>query len=149
VAKGRRGGTINTMTTILIYISTVPVKKNLVANLPANSRLKDRARTLRKAGNYAEVVFWQQVHKGKFHAIDFDRQKIIGNYIVDFYIEDLGLVIEIDGESHNIKEDYDEKRDSYFKSLGLKIYRTNDFNVLHDLGNVLKQLEEFIVEHYS
>ncbi|MGV1011842.1 MAG: endonuclease domain-containing protein [Flavobacterium sp.] len=118
-------------------------------NLPCSTKLKSRAKSLRKAGNYAEVVFWQHVHKGKFHKIDFDRQRIIGNFIVDFYIKTLGLIIEIDGESHNEKEDYDEKREEYLKSLGLKVFKTTNFRVLHDLGNVMKELEEFIIENYS
>ncbi|MCX6172120.1 MAG: endonuclease domain-containing protein [Flavobacterium sp.] len=136
------------MTPILTYINEIPIKRNFVENLPFNIKLKSRARALRKAGNYSEVVFWQQVHKGKFHAIDFDRQRIIGNYIVDFYVKTLGLVIEIDGESHNDKEEYDEKREAYLLSLGLTVFRTNDFNILHDLENVMKALEIFIIEHY-
>jgi len=136
------------MTPILTHINDIPIKRNFVENLPFNIKLKSRARALRKAGNYSEVVFWQQVHKGKFHAIDFDRQRIIGNYIVDFYVKTLGLVIEIDGESHNNKEEYDDKREAYLLSLGLIVFRTNDFNVLHDLENVMKALEIFIIEHY-
>ena len=41
-------------------------------------------------------------------AFDFDRQKPIDNYIVDFFCNELMLVIEIDGESHNEKIDYDK-----------------------------------------
>lgn len=64
-----------------------------------------------------------QVTKGGFHKIDFDRQRVIGSYIVDFYIKRLGLVIEIDGSSHVGKEEYDLEREDYLRSLGLKIYR--------------------------
>ena len=81
------------MTVILTYINEVPIKSNAIESMPANSKLKERARALRKAGNYPEVVFWQQVHKGKFYKIDFDRQRITGNYIVDFYVKTLGLVV--------------------------------------------------------
>lgn len=137
------------MEQILTYLNDIPIKRNFIENLPCNTKLKSRAKSLRKAGNYAEVVFWQHVHKGKFHKIDFDRQRIIGNFIVDFYIKTLGLIIEIDGESHNEKEDYDEKREEYLKSLGLKVFKTTNFRVLHDLGNVMKELEEFIIENYS
>ena len=133
----------------LTHINKIPIKRNFVENLPSNSKLRNRAKALRKAGNYAEVVFWQQVHKGKFHAIDFDRQRIIGNYIVDFYVKALGLVVEIDGESHNDKEEYDEKREIFLKSLNLKVYRTSNFKVLNDLENMLKELEVFIIENYS
>lgn len=137
------------MKEITAYINQIPIKRNFVENLPYNSKLKSRARALRKAGNYSEVVFWQQVHKNKFHCIDFDRQRIIGNYIVDFYIKTLGLIVEIDGESHNDKEEYDDMREEYFKSLGLKIFKTTNLRVLHDLDNVMKELENFIIEHFS
>ena len=137
------------MNVILTYINEVPIKRNAIERMPANSKLKERARTLRKAGNYQEVVFWQQVNKGKFYKIDFDRQRIIGNYIVDFYVKTLGLVVEIDGESHNYKEEYDEIRDGYLLNLGLKIFKITNFRVLNDIENVLKELEIFIIENYS
>ena len=137
------------METVAAYINEIPIKRNFIENLPYNIKLKSRARALRKAGNYSEVVFWQQVHKNKFHKIDFDRQRIIGNYIVDFYVKTLGLVVEIDGESHNDKEDYDKKREDFLESLELKIFKISNLRVLHDLDNVMKELENFIIEHYS
>ncbi|WP_395052970.1 endonuclease domain-containing protein [Flavobacterium sp.] len=134
---------------ITAYINNIPIKRNFVENLPYNIKLKSRARALRKAGNYSEVVFWQQVHKRKFYAIDFDRQRIIGNFIVDFYVKTLGLVVEIDGESHNDKEEYDTMRENFLISLGLKIFKTTNIRVLHDLENVMNELENFIIENYS
>lgn len=134
---------------ILTYINKFPIYRNFVEDLPYNFSLSSRAKSLRKAGNYPEVVFWQQVHKGKFWSIDFDRQRIIGNYIVDFYVKNLGLIIEIDGSSHNDKEEYDNKREEYLKSLGLKVFRTSDLKVLHDLGNLMTDLEQFIIQEYS
>ena len=89
------------------------------------------------------------MNKGKFWKIDFDRQRIIGNYIVDFYVKSLGIVIEIDGESHNEKEVYDLKREGYFKTLGLRVFRISSFRVLNDLENVLYELEKFIIEEYG
>lgn len=134
---------------ILTYIYDIPIKKNFIENLPYNPQLKSRARALRKAGNYPEVLFWMHVHKGLFWKIDFDRQKIIGHYIVDFYIKSLGLVIEIDGESHNEKEEYDLKRENYFISLSLRVFRISSFRVLHDLEHVMIELEQYIVREYS
>ena len=130
-------------------INNAPIYRNFVTNLPYNSKLKDRARALRKAGVMSEVIFWRQVHKGIFWKIDFDRQRIIGNFIVDFYVKTLGLIVEIDGSSHNNKEVYDEKRDQYFKSLKLRIFRVSDFRIHHDLGNVMNELEQFIIKEYG
>ncbi len=134
---------------ILTHISNKPIRRNFVKNIPYNAELKERARLLRKKGNFSEVVFWKQVHKGIFWNIDFDRQRIIGNYIVDFYVKSLGLIVEIDGSSHNDKETYDNNRESYFSSLGLVFFKVTDFRVLNDLDNVMLELEAFIILKYS
>ena len=69
---------------VIAIINGNPVHKNFLQNLPYNPARTGRAKKLRKAGVYSEVVFCQQVHKSKFYGIDFDRQRIIGNYIADF-----------------------------------------------------------------
>ena len=134
---------------ITAYINGQPIYRNFIENLPKNINLKSRSRALCKAGVLSEVILWLQVHKGNFWKIDFDRQRIIGNYIVDFYVKTLGLVIEIDGSSHDIKEEYDQKREEYFVSLGLKVYRISDLRVKHDLNNVMKELEQYIVIEFG
>ena len=134
---------------IIAYINGLPVYRNFIENLPYNIKLKSRARALRKAGVLSEVIFWLQVHKGMFWKIDFDRQRIIGNYIVDFYVKTLGLVIEIDGSSHNSKEAYDKKREDYLVSLGLEVYKISDLRVKHDLNNVMLELENYIIEKFG
>jgi len=134
---------------ILTTINNNPIIRNFIKDLPHNPTLNQYAKDNRKAGILAEVLFWQQVHKGIFHKIDFDRQRIIGNYIVDFYVKTLGLVIEIDGSSHNEKEEYDLERQAYLEKLGLKVFRVPDSAVLKNLNNVMLTLEEFIVEQYG
>jgi len=109
--------------------------------LPYNPELKERARELRKAGNKAEIIFWKQVRNKQFLGLDFDRQKIVGNYIVDFYCKYIGVVIEIDGESHNEKEEYDANRDEYLKSFGLKVYHIRAEDVINDIDSVMRYLE--------
>lgn len=137
------------MKEILTQISGIPIRENYVENLPYNPKLKPLLHGKRKAGILSEVIFWKQVRAKSFHQIDFDRQRIIGNYIVDFYVKRLGLIIEIDGWSHDLKKDYDEVRQKYLESLELKIFRTTDFDVKNNLGRVMKDLEDFIVENYS
>ena len=117
--------------------------------LPTNIKLKQRARELRKAGNLSEVLFWQQVRNKKFIELDFDRQKIIGNYIVDFFVKSLGLVVEIDGSSHDLKIEYDKERENYLKSLGLKIFRIPDIDVKKNLDGVMYGLKGFIKDNWN
>ena len=97
----------------------------------------------------AEIAFWLQVHHKMFYGLDFDRQKVIGNYIVDFYVKRLGLVVEIDGGSHNEKMEYDVQRDNFLENLGLRVFHTTDYDVLQHVNLVLEDLRDFIVKYYE
>ncbi|WP_145858940.1 endonuclease domain-containing protein [Pedobacter suwonensis] len=132
-----------------IIINGTTLKPVSITRLPYQPRLKERAKALRQAGNLPEVLFWMQVTKKQFHKIDFDRQRIIGNYIVDFYIKHLGLVIEIDGSSHDDKQVYDKRREAYLTSLGLKIYRITVDDVMKQMNFVMMGLEEYIIKEYG
>jgi very-short-patch-repair endonuclease len=110
--------------------------KNYLA-LPYNPALKDRAKTLRKAGNLAEVLLWNQLKNRQCLGLDFDRQKIIGNYIVDFYCAEKSLVLEVDGSSHNEKHEYDAVRDTYLTGLGLTVIHLTDSEVKNQLAAVI------------
>jgi very-short-patch-repair endonuclease len=130
-------------------INAVPIYRNFVENLPYNPRLKPLLKEKRKAGILSEVLFWKEVHKGVFHKIDFDRQRIIGNYIVDFYVKTLGLVVEIDGSSHDDKVAYDRIREDYLINCGLKVYRIGDIDVKRNLAQVMRNLEEYIIKEFG
>ncbi len=132
-----------------LYINSIQLRLNPVLGLPYNPVLKKRARDLRQAENLSEVLFWMQVTKGGFHKIDFDRQRVIGNYIVDFYVKKLGLVIEIDGSSHIGKEEYDKAREDYLCSLGLRVYRIQVIDVMKRMVIVMRDLEIFLIENYG
>src|ERR1035437_245081 len=152
-----KGGVVNSLgivnspnpKNIVTYINHIPIKRNFVENLPHNPALKQLVKDKRKAGILSEVLFWQQVHQGKFHKIDFDRQRIIGNYIVDFYVKTLGLIVEIDGDSHYDKIEYDARRQQYLESLGLRVYRISDADVKNNLDNVMLGLERYVVSEYG
>lgn len=111
-------------------------------SLPYNPALKQRAKELRKAGNLSEVLFWMEVKNKQFKDLDFDRQKIIGNYIVDFYCPNCQVVIEIDGSSHDDKQEYDARRDAYLQELGLKVIHINDLDIKKNLPETMNWLLE-------
>ena len=108
--------------------------------LPYNPELKRKARDLRGSGNLSEVLLWNQIKNRKFLGLDFDRQKIIGNYIVDFYCKDIGVVIEIDGISHDRKVGYDSERDEYLRSLGLRVIHILDSDIKSNISGVMEFL---------
>ena len=97
---------------------------------------------MRKAGNLCEVLLWKQLHKKKFKQYDFDRQKIIGNYIVDFFCGNCNVVIEIDGSSHDYKVEYDNERNAYLEGLGLTVIHIAAKEVLNNLDGVMMMLHD-------
>ena len=109
-------------------------------SLPYNPKLLERSKKLRKAGILHEVLLWQQLKGRRLNDLDFDRQKVIGNYIVDFYCAEKSVVIEIDGYTHENKCNYDVKRDVFLKNLGLSVIRILAIDVLNNLESVVKFL---------
>ena len=77
--------------------------------IPYNPKLKQFARELRNNSTLSEVLLWRQV-KGQALKYEFHRQVPIDEFIVDFYCHELMLAIEIDGNSHNDKFNYDMNR---------------------------------------
>jgi very-short-patch-repair endonuclease len=136
------------MKEVLTQINEISIRRNFVEDLPYNQQLKKLLSGKRKAGILSEVLFWNQVRARTFHNIDFDRQRIIGNYIVDFSVKTLDLIVEIDASSHDNKELYDGIRQEFLESLSLKVFRISDFDVKHNLTCVMKNLEDFIIENY-
>ncbi len=117
-------------------------------NLPFNPKLAQRARELRTAGSLPEALLWKEIKNKKVNGLDFDRQKIIGNYIVDFFCPVTGVVIEIDDKAtHDWKGEYDVKRDEYLKSLGLNVIRFSAKDVLKNPHEVFLYLKEILKDH--
>jgi very-short-patch-repair endonuclease len=76
---------------------------------------------------------------------DFDRQKPIGNYIVDFYCKDLQLAIEVDGNTHYYNFEEDASRQKELENLGVRFLRFDDLEVKRNILNVLRVIEEWII----
>ena len=85
---------------------------------------------LRKEMTREESHIWYDFLKKLPFTVN--RQKVIGNYIADFYIAECKIVIEIDGSQHydGEKREYDSARDAYFASKGILVlrYKNRDIN---------------------
>ena len=112
--------------------------------IPYNSKLVPLANKLRKNSTLSEILLWQQLKKRQQLGYDFDRQRPIGNYIVDFYCKELLLAMEIDGCSHNGKGNYDLIRQREIEGLGVTVLRFDDRDVKRNLDAVLRQLRRYI-----
>ena len=104
--------------------------------LPTNENLKKYAVEMRKNQTDEEKKVWYQILKGR--TPKFHRQRIIGNYIVDFYCPQLRLAIEIDGYQHFYEEniEYDNKRTEYIESQDIYILRFENTEVNKDIEYV-------------
>ncbi|HFB62259.1 MAG TPA: DUF559 domain-containing protein [Bacteroidetes bacterium] len=114
--------------------------------IPYNPKLKPLARALRKNMTFVEVLLWNELKQKKMLGCDFDRQRPIDNFIVDFYCKDLMLAIEIDGISHDYEEVLarDEKRQKILENLGVRFLRFDDREVRNDMPNVLRTISYWI-----
>jgi len=116
--------------------------------IPYNPKLKTLAKKLRKDMTFGEVLLWNQLKLNQLWGFDFDRQRCIDNYIVDFYCKELMLVIEIDGMSHNSEEAFlkDEMRENRLKSFGITVIRFTESEVKYDMDNVIRAIEGAVID---
>ena len=117
--------------------------------IPFNSNLKELARKLRNDSTLGEVLLWNELKNKQMYGYDFHRQKPLLNYIVDLYCFELNLVIEIVGRYHNYEEKYntDILRDQELGKYNLTVLRFTEQEVRKDMVNVLRAIEQHVLEH--
>ena len=109
-------------------------------NTTNNSKLTGNAKALRKNMTKEERHLWYDFLKTL--PINVNRQKVIGNYIVDFYIATAKLVIELDGSQHYEDNgiDNDAKRDAFLNNLGIKVLRYSNLDINQRFENVCEDI---------
>ena len=100
--------------------------------------MKKRARSLRKRQTDAERLLWSRLRSRQLARFKFRRQQVMGVYIVDFISLEAMLLIELDGGQHATQIEYDAKRSSYLNSLGFKVLRFWNNDLLQDIDAVLE-----------
>ena len=105
-----------------------------------NPKLKKYAQSLRKNMTKEERHLWYDFLKGL--PVNVNKQKVIGDYIVDFYCANAKLVIEIDGSQHFEEEgvESDGKRDAYLNSLGIRVLRYSNLDVNRRFDSVCEDI---------
>jgi very-short-patch-repair endonuclease len=112
-----------------------------LACLPYNKNLVPLARENRRNPTPAETRIWNEVlRKRQLAQFKFLRQKPLDHFIVDFYCSKLGLVIEIDGDSHAETAEYDRERTRVLGAYGLEVVRYTNDEVLRNIEGVYEDL---------
>ena len=117
--------------------------------IPYNPKLKDRARQLRQNMTPGEIKLWQRLKGKQLCGYDFDRQRPIDQFIVDFYCKQLMLAIEIDGSSHDsdVARIKDQERQARLESFGVRFLRFREAAVHENIEGVVAAIEAWIVAH--
>ncbi len=103
----------------------------------APKHMTDRARDLRKKAPVPERVLWGMLRDRRLAGLKFRRQQVVGPFIVDFYCEGSKLVVELDGLSHTGTGAADDRRTAYLESLGLRVLRVTNDDLLQDSHAVM------------
>ncbi|HLP57130.1 MAG TPA: endonuclease domain-containing protein [Fluviicola sp.] len=118
---------------------------NKFAHHHYNPRLKGFARELRtETVSRAEKIIWKAILSRKQTGERFLRQRSIHHFIVDFFAPEIGLIIEIDGNSHVNKGEYDRYREDKLRSLGYELIRFSESDVIWNMDNVHAQITHAI-----
>jgi len=101
---------------------------------------RDRAIGLRKNATKPEQLLWSILRGRQLDGLKFRRQHPIEPYVVDFYCAEAKLVVELDGQSHNGREQFDERRSKFLSQLGLSILRVTNDDVITNLDGVAEAI---------
>ncbi|NEQ95622.1 MAG: endonuclease domain-containing protein [Cyanothece sp. SIO2G6] len=99
------------------------------------------ARSLRQRQTTAEAILWNQFRR-KQRGYKVRRQQPIGPFVVDFYVSQARLIIEIDGPIHQHTVERDRQRQSLLEQLGLTVLRFSNQDVEMDLESVLMAVDQ-------
>jgi len=106
----------------------------------------DNARSLRRNSTNAEKLLWKHLRMRQIGDYKFRRQQPIGTYIVDLVCQDKKLIVELDGGQHSEQVDYDERRTAWLQSIGYRVLRFWNHEVLAApeavLAKILAELEK-------
>ncbi len=101
-----------------------------------------RASELRRQSTPAERLLWAQLRGRRPGGYKFRRQYPIGPFIADFICFEVHLVIEVDGESHDLNYAYDMRRDAWFRARGFRVWRVPNEEIRTNLDGVLTAICE-------
>jgi very-short-patch-repair endonuclease len=112
--------------------------------IPYEKHLKELARDLRNNSTLSEILLWNCLKEKQMMGYDFHRQKPLDKFIVDFFCHELMLAIEIDGDSHDLKEEEDVYRQKCLEAIGVRFLRFDDRDLKNNIKKVLHTIKDWI-----
>jgi very-short-patch-repair endonuclease len=99
------------------------------------------ARDLRNNLTECERLLWDRLKNRKIAGYKFRCQHPIFRYVLDFYCLEKLLAIELDGDVHKKRKDYDSYRDDFMKSMGIHTLRFTNNQIMQNTDMVVCTIE--------
>jgi very-short-patch-repair endonuclease len=100
------------------------------------------ARALRKHPTDAENHLWNHLRARRLNGFKFRRERPFGPYVIDFVCLERRIAVELDGSQHAEQLTYDERRDAFIRSYGLRVLRFWNADVLSKTESVLETIAQ-------
>ena len=107
--------------------------------LRINARRGAFASTMRREPTEPEKLLWRHLSNSQLNGLKFRRQTVIGTYICDFCCPRIGLIVEIDGDTH-VEEDRDRLRSQDLQEMGYFVIRFTNVDVMRNMDGVLTRI---------
>ncbi len=118
--------------------------ENIVTDQRVTKEKLERAKELRREMTPAKKLLWQEVRAKKL-GVRFRRQQVIQGFIVDFYCHKAALVVEVDGDIHDLQQDEDARRERVLSEMGLRVVRFRNDEVVRELSVVIGRIKELAI----
>lgn len=98
------------------------------------------ARDMRRNMTETERILWYRLNKRQCGGHKFRAQHPLYRYVLDFYCHEKKLAVEIDGALHEAQSEYDQYRDEFLGSIGIRTLRIKSDELLHDIESVVQKI---------
>jgi very-short-patch-repair endonuclease len=101
----------------------------------------EAAKILRRNMTVHEKILWEKLKNKQICGVKFRRQHPIDFFIADFYCHEAKLVVELDGEIHKYRREYDDGRSAEMEKYSIKVIRVTNSEVEENISKVIRRIE--------
>ena len=109
-----------------------------------HSIVQQAAETSRRKPTEAEYALWNALRDRRLEGWKFRRQHPMGKFILDFYLAEYRLCVEVDGDIHDASIERDAERSAFLQACDCRVLRLRNEEILNDLPNALERIRQAV-----